>query len=180
MKVSENKLVTVEYKLFVKRPDDILEIMERASKYAPFIYLHGSGMAMPKFEELMEGKTANEEFEFTIECKDAHGEYSQENIIDLPFSVFTDEEEIDLEQFFQGAIVPLIDSTGQKINAEIVSINEDSITMDLNHPLAGEDLIFKGRVIDVKEPTEEDLRELLSCNCNGCKCSDNDCEGCQE
>jgi FKBP-type peptidyl-prolyl cis-trans isomerase SlyD len=179
MKISDNKLVTAEYQLFVKNSDGSLEMMEQTTADAPLRFLHGLGMMMPKFEELLQGKEAGDNFEFGIESKDAYGEYSKENIIELPVSVFTADGELDEERIFKGAIVPLVDNTGQRINAEIVSINESSVMVDLNHPLAGENLFFKGKILDVIEPTEEDLRALTSCNCGSCNCSENACGSCQ-
>lgn len=178
MKISENKLVTADYQLFVKNSDGSFELMEETTKSVPLHYLHGAGMMMPKFEELMEGKAAGENFEFLIAAKDAYGEYSKENIVELPVNVFTSDGEIDRDRIFKGAVVPLVDNTGQRINAEIVAIEENSVTVDLNHPLAGEDLFFKGKVIDVTEPTEAELQALTSCNCGSCNCSDNGCGSC--
>ena len=178
MKISENKLVTAAYQLFVKNANGSLELMEATTSELPLRYLHGLGMMMPKFEELMEGKMQGEDFEFSIAAADAYGEYSEENIIDLPMNVFTADGELDEERIFKGAVVPLVDSTGQRINAEVVAIDENSITVDLNHPLAGEGLFFKGRILDVRTPTEEELHSLTSCNCGSCNGSETDCGTC--
>ncbi|MDR1544325.1 MAG: FKBP-type peptidyl-prolyl cis-trans isomerase [Prevotellaceae bacterium] len=178
MQISENKLVTLEYKLFVKNSNGIMELMEETTEENPLKYFHGIGMMMPKFEELIAGKNAGENFEFSIASADAYGEYSKENIIELPHSVFAEDGEIDRDRIFKGAVIPLIDSTGQRINADIVSVNENTVTVDLNHPLAGEDLFFKGKIIDVHFPTEEELQALTSCNCGSCNCSANGCGNC--
>jgi len=178
MKISENKLVTADYQLFVKDSNGSLELMEETTPEFPLRYLHGFGMMIPKFEELMEGKMQGENFEFSIAAKDAYGEYSEENIIDLPMNAFTADGELDRERIFKGAVVPLVDNRGQRINAEIVSIGEDTVTVDLNHPLADEDLFFKGKILDIHTPTEEELHSLISCNCGSCACEDNDCGSC--
>ena len=178
MKISENKLVTAEYQLFVKNSNGSLELMEETTPEFPLRYLHGLGMMMPKFEELMEGKTQGENFEFAIAAADAYGEYSEENIIDLPMNVFTADGKLDEERVFEGAVVPLVDSTGQRINAEVVSVGENSITVDLNHPLAGEELHFKGKILGVHTPTEDELNSLTSCNCGSCNCEETDCGSC--
>jgi len=178
MKISENKLVTAEYQLFVKNANGSLDLMEATTPELPLRYLHGLGMMMPKFEELMEGKMQGEDLEFTIAAADAYGEYSEENIIDLPMNVFTADGKLDSERIFKGAVVPLVDSTGQRINAEIVSINEDTITVDLNHPLAGEELLFKGKILDIRTPTEDEIRSLTSCNCGSCNSEKTDCGTC--
>jgi len=178
MKISENKLVTAEYQLFVKNSNGSLELMEETKPNSPLRYMHGIGMMLPKFEEFMEGKMESENFEFSIAAKDAYGEYSEENIIDLPMNVFTADGELDKEKIFKGAVVPLIDNTGQRFNAEVVSIGENSVTVDLNHPLAGEELFFKVKIINVHTPTEEELRSLTSCNSGSCNNGNNNCGTC--
>jgi FKBP-type peptidyl-prolyl cis-trans isomerase SlyD len=178
MQVSDNKLVTVEYKLYVKNSDGSLELMEETTADNPLIYIHGTGTMMPKFEELMHGKNTDEKFEFSVACPDAYGEYSDENVLELPLDVFTADGSLDKERFFEGAIVPLVDSTGQRLNAEIVEIGQNSITVDLNHPLAGEDLFFTGKILDVHQPSEAELQSLTSCNCGSCNCAENGCGSC--
>jgi len=178
MKISENKLVTAEYQLSVKDSNGSFELMEETTPESPLRYMHGIGMMIPKFEELMEGKAAGENFEFSIAAKDAYGEYSYENIVDLPMNIFAANGELDTERVYTGAIVPLIDGTGQRINAAIVSVDEDTVTVDLNHPLAGEELHFKGKILDVRTPTEEELNSLTPCNCDSCNPSETNCGTC--
>jgi FKBP-type peptidyl-prolyl cis-trans isomerase SlyD len=177
MKISANKFVTVDYKLNVKTEDGTFELMEETAPNRPLQYFHGRGMMLPKFEEQMEGKVAGETFEFMIACDDAYGQSSADNIIDLPRNIFEQDGKIDAERIYNGAIVPLVDNEGQRINAEIVSVNSDSITVDLNHPLAGEDLYFSVVVRSVSEPTEEEFETMMRGNCGcGCGCNDSNCE----
>ncbi|MDR0829219.1 MAG: FKBP-type peptidyl-prolyl cis-trans isomerase [Prevotellaceae bacterium] len=176
MKISDNKLVTLEYQLFVQNSNGSKELMEETTAEKPLTYFHGLGMMMPKFEQNLFGREAGETFEFEVACADAYGEYSNDNIIELPYSVFSEDEVLDSDKVFKGAVVPLIDSTGQRINAEVVEIGKSSVTVDLNHPLAGEDLFFTGKIIDVHTPTEDELQALTSCNCGSCNCGN--CGGC--
>lgn len=177
MQISSNKLVTVEYQLYVKNNDGSLELMEETSHEAPLKYLHGVGMMLSAFERALEGKNAGDNFEFAIDCNEAYGERSEDNIIDLPMDVFTSDGELDTERFFKGAIVPLVDTNGDRINAEIVEIGVTDIKVDLNHPLAGENLLFKVKVLDVHTPTEEELHSMSSCGsgCSGCHHEESDC-----
>ncbi len=182
MQISNNKLVTVEYQLFVKNADGSLELMEQTTPDNPLKYFHGAGMMLPKFEEHLDGKSVGDSFEFHIDAKDAYGERSDENIIDLPMNIFTSDDTLDEERFFPGAIVPLVDTNGERINAEIVEIGSEEIKVDLNHPLAGEDLFFKVKVLDTHTPTEEEIAAMNSSGCSGCSSggcgSSNDSGGC--
>ncbi len=181
MDVKNNCLVTVEYELFVKNEDGSMELMEATTPENPLIYFHGVGAMLPAFEREMDGKKVGDTFEFSIPCDEAYGERSDENLVDLPLSVFSSDGKIDEERFFVGAIVPLVDSDGQRLQAEIVEVSQSAIKVDLNHPLAGEDLYFKGRILDSHEPTEEEINALNGGGCGGgCDCGSNDggCSGC--
>lgn len=182
MNISDNKLVILQYALNVKNDDGQLELMEETTPEQPLQYFHGMGMMLPKFEENLEGLTEGDKFEFMIPVAEAYGEYDESNIIDLPKNIFLLDGKFDDEKIFAGAIVPLADSEGNRLNAEVVEVKDDSVTVDLNHPLAGEDLYFTGRIISVTQPTDEELHAMMhhSCGggCNCGSCGDEGCSGC--
>jgi len=179
MEISENKLVTLDYKLFVKNEDGTMELMEETTADNPLVYIHGIGMMMPKFEELIAGNKLGDSFEFTILADDAYGQYSDDNVVDLPKTIFMQNGELNRERIFVGAIVPLVNASGDRISAEIVEIKDNEVRVDLNHPLAGEDLFFTGKVLDVHIPTESELSAMQGggCGCGGGSCSSEGC-GC--
>ena len=175
MKISANKLVSAVYELFVDGESGELELMERATNEAPLTFVFGVGMMLPKFEENLFGLTVGDKFEFTIENEDAYGLYNDENVIELERSVFEIDGKLDEEVVFEGNVVPLMDNEGNRLNAQIVEVTGSHVTVDLNHPLAGETLHFKGSVLEVREPSEEELAALSGgCGC-GCDCG-HDCE----
>lgn len=190
MKISENKLVILQYKLNVKNENGELELMEETTPERPLQYFHGMGMMLPKFEEHLEGLGEGDNFEFMLSVEDAYGERDDENVIDLPKNIFMIDDKFDTEKVFAGAIVPLVDNEGNRINAEIVEVKEETVTVDLNHPLAGEDLYFTGRIISVTQPTDEELHAMMHHGCGGgcnggcggdcsCEsCGDGSCSGC--
>jgi FKBP-type peptidyl-prolyl cis-trans isomerase SlyD len=72
---------------------------------------------------------------------------------------------------------------GQIINAQIAEITKDNVTIDLNHPLAGENLHFVGKVLNIREVTEGELKALHHRGCGGCHghcgdCGDGGCNDC--
>jgi FKBP-type peptidyl-prolyl cis-trans isomerase SlyD len=81
--------------------------------------------------------------------------------------------EIDNDMFFEGNAIPMMDSQGNHLNGVITEVKDNSVIMDFNHPLAGDDLFFKGTVVDVREATPEELANGLRSNC-----SPNSCGGC--
>ena len=82
MKISENKLVILQYKLSVKTENGELELMEETTPEHPLQYFHGMGMMLPKFEENLEGLGEGDKFDFMIPVVDAYGEYEEESVIE--------------------------------------------------------------------------------------------------
>lgn len=183
MKISANKFVSAEYELFVDGENDELELMERATSDQPLTFIYGVGMMLPKFEEKIFGLQAGDKFDFTIENEDAYGPYDDNNIIDLDRVVFEIDGKLDDSIVFEGNVVPLMDNEGNRINAQVVKITDSHVTVDLNHPLAGETLHFKGSILDTHEATDEEMAAMLGGGC-GCghehadACSDGSCSGC--
>lgn len=182
MKIESNTLVILQYKLNVKNEEGNLELWEETTPEQPLQYIHGLGMMLPKFEENLAGLTDGDKFEFMIPVAEAYGEYDDENVIDLPKQIFLIDGKFDSETVCEGAIVPLVDSEGNRINAEVVSVAEDSVKVDLNHPLAGEDLYFSGKIVSVTRPTDEELQAMMhphGCGgCHGGDCGDGCCSSC--
>jgi FKBP-type peptidyl-prolyl cis-trans isomerase SlyD len=82
---------------------------------------------------------------------------------------------VDEEMVFEGNVVPLMDNEGNRINAQVVSVSDTHVKVDLNHPLAGENLHFKGTVLEVREATEKELAALTGGGCGSCGCGDGGC-----
>ncbi|HOV84250.1 MAG TPA: FKBP-type peptidyl-prolyl cis-trans isomerase [Paludibacteraceae bacterium] len=175
MKIDVNKVVSAKYELFVEGENEgELELMERATEQEPLSFIYGVGMILPKFEEYLYGLEEGDDFEFTIDSEDGYGHYDKEDIIDLDRSIFETDGKLDNDVIFEGNVVTLMDNEGNRLPAKIVTITENYVTVDLNHPLADEKLHFKGTVLEVRDATEEELSSLSGCGC-GCE-ADCDCE----
>ncbi|MBP1675528.1 MAG: peptidylprolyl isomerase FKBP-type [Bacteroidetes bacterium] len=177
MKITANKSVSAEYELYVDgETEGELELMERATAEQPLSFIFGVGMMLPKFEEKLFGLSAGEKFEFTINNEDAYGPYEDENVIELDRTIFEIDGKLDTEVVYEGNVVPLMDNDGNRINAQVVEITDTFVKVDLNHPLAGENLHFKGSVLEVREATEKELNALTGGGCGGsCGCGDEGC-----
>jgi FKBP-type peptidyl-prolyl cis-trans isomerase SlyD len=171
MKITNNSVVNAEYELYVDGENGGLELMERATTEHPLNFIFGVGMMLPKFEQNLKGLEEGDNFEFTIENADAYGEYDDEAIVELDRAIFEIDGKLDEETVYEGNIVPLMDSEGNRLQAQVVSVTDSNVTVDLNHPLAGENLHFKGKILEVHEASDEELNALLG---NGCSCGD-DC-----
>ncbi len=179
MKITANKAVSAEYELYVDgETKGELELMEKATVHEPMSFIYGVGMMLPKFEENLFGMQAGDKFDFIINTEDAYGLYDDESVLDLDRTIFEIDGKLDEEMIFEGNVVPLMDSEGNRINAQVVTITDNHVKVDLNHPLAGENLHFKGSVLEVREATEKELAALMGGGCNGCGeggCDDGSC-----
>lgn len=171
------KFISTTYKLYVGETAQE-ELMEETDPRQPLMFISGVGMMLPKFEEQLNDLNVGDKYDFRLLCADAYGAYEQDNIIDLPRSVFEKNGELDTEIVFKGNVVPLIDSEGNQLNAEVVEVGRDAITVDFNHPLAGEDLHFVGEILDIHEATDADIARFGMHQCGGCNCSGSDCGDC--
>ena len=184
MKVENQKVVTLQYDLYVDGENGQEEVMEKATADAPLVYCHGEGMMLPAFERAMEGLAEGEAFDFRIPCEEAYGEYDTDGVLQLDKKMFYNGDgEFDSERVYVGAIVPMNTADGQIINAQIAEITKEHVTIDLNHPLAGENLHFVGKVLNIRQVTEGELKALHHRGCGGCggHCGGGDCSGdCQE
>ena len=136
----------------------------------------------PKFEENIFGLATGDKFDFTIENEDAYGPYEDENVLDLDRSIFEIDGKLDEEVVFEGNVVPLMDNEGHRINAQVVEVTDTHVKVDLNHPLAGETLHFKGSILEVREASEKELAALQGgggCGCGSGGCGDEGC-GCDD
>lgn len=183
MKINENKFVATSYELFVDGDNDgELELMEKATSEQPMKFIFGVGMMLKKFEDNLYGLEEGQQYEFTIPVEEAYGEYLDENVLDLDRSIFEIDGKIDERIIFAGNVVPLMDSEGNRLNAQVVEVTNSHVKVDLNHPLAGENLHFKGSILEVRKSSEKELVELLGggggCGCGSGGCGSDDC-GCE-
>ena len=73
----------------------------------------------------------------------------------------------------------MMDAEGRRLNGKVLDILEEAVQMDFNHPMAGNDLFFKGQVTEVRTATEEELNHGHVHQAGGCGCGSHEggCEG---
>jgi len=179
MKIGKNKMVSLTYDLHYD--DAAGELIEQATSEKPLSFVFGAGLMLPKFEEHLEGFEVGNPFEISLQDVDAYGELDENAIVDLPKHIFFIEGEFDEEIVSVGNTVPMMSTGGQRLNGLVLEITDDIVKMDFNHPLAGENLFFKGQITEVREATDEEIAATLSgggcgCGSGGCGCDDE--EGC--
>ena len=189
-----HKVVRATYELYIAGEDGKEELMEKATEEAPLVWCQGEKMMLPAFEAEMAGKEAGDSFDFTLKAADAYGEYFPEGLQELPKTMFFNGDgEFDEERVYVGAIVPMNTVDGQVVRAQVCEVTDDKVTIDLNHPYAGEDLHFTGKILDIRDVTEGELKALHHHGCgkccskksghcgqDGCEDCDKDCNGCEK
>ncbi|MFV0377313.1 MAG: peptidylprolyl isomerase [Mangrovibacterium sp.] len=176
MGISKNKMVSLTYDLRIGGAEG--ELIEQATAERPLTFLYGAGMMLPKFEALLEGMEQGKTFEIALACADAYGELDENAVVDLPKSIFILDGKFDDELISIGNTVPMMSSSGQRMNGIVLEVTDDIVKMDFNHPLAGEDLHFRGDILEVREASDEEIAATLSGGCgSGCGCGSGD-SGC--
>ncbi len=174
MQVSKQKVVSIDYTL----TDASGTVLDSSKGKAPLTYLHGVGGLIPGLEQALEGREQGEAFQVTIPPELAYGKRNEAMIQPVPRSNFSGVNELKEGMQFQ-ARTP----QGNHV-VTVTKVEEQTVTVDANHPLAGKPLTFDVNVAEVREPTEEELSHghvHAESGCGGnCSCGEGGCsdEGC--
>ena len=190
MKISTNKFVSLSYELTVGEGEE-KEVVEQATTESPLEFIFGTGSMLATFENNLDGLVADDAFNFVLTPEQAYGEYNEEHVIDLPRDMFEQDGEMNEDVVFVGNTIPMMDESGMRLNGMVLDITDETVKMDFNHLLAGESLSFVGKVLAVREATDEELAALVmpqggcGCGCGdeeesgcGCGCGDEEASGC--
>jgi FKBP-type peptidyl-prolyl cis-trans isomerase SlyD len=151
MIIANNTVVLCHYTL--REGTETGPLIESTEGGEPLGYIHGVGMMIPLFETNLAGKQAGAEFSFGIKAADAYGEYNADAAEEIPKAAFNLEGVVAADIFVEGEILPLEDQDGNQMQGIITQVNEETIVVDFNHPMAGVDLYFTGHVQSVREAT---------------------------
>ena len=163
MKIQKNAVVKMHYTVTTKTGDTI----DSSIGSDPISFIHGRGMLIPGLENQLQGKGKGYKNQLNIAAKDGYGERNEEAMHTLPKSGFRAENG---EELIVGMEVQLESENGPVL-AFVSEIQEKDVVVDLNHPLAGYDLIFDVEVLEVREATEEELNPKKEACCeDSCNC----------
>lgn len=176
MENKNNRFLSVSYTLYVNGEKG-KEQVEKTTPDKPFQFISGFGIALDAFEQQIIGLEKGAAFDFELTKEQAYGEYSKEHVLDLEREIFCINGHFDHEHIYPEAIIPLQNEEGNRFYGRVVEVGEEKVKVDLNHPLAGESLFFKGEVIENRDATEEEINHLMKHLTGGCGCNCDDCEG---
>ncbi|MCC7192233.1 MAG: peptidylprolyl isomerase [Phycisphaeraceae bacterium] len=147
MPIEKHKVVSLEYTLTGPKG----KVIDSSNGRGPLTYLHGVGGLIPGLERELEGKNPGDTFNVTIAPEDAYGQRDPNMVQQVPRSNFP-QKVIQVGQQFR-AQTP----NGQLRILTIVGFQDDKVTVDANHALAGLALTFDVKVVDVRDATEEEI-----------------------
>lgn len=174
MEQTPNKYMTVAYELYTEM-DGKMELTEQAPVEHPFQFITGMGFTLEAFEKNLINLNAGDKFDFTLSVDDAYGPHMPEGVQELPKSVFEINGKFDSEHIKEGLVIPMMNQQGERFNATVTEITENTVTVDLNHPLAGKELNFKGQVVVSRDATNQEIEDLVKMMTGGCG---GNCGGC--
>ena len=143
----------------------------------PLQFEVGAQQVIPGFEKAVEGMKKDEEKEFTLKVDEAYGPVKEEMVQEIPRDKLPAEPEPK-----EGMMLMMQAPTGQQIPAKITKVEDDKVTIDINHPLAGKDLTFSVKVVGVNDPEEAKAEETKEGSDTEKKdddgCKPDDCSSC--
>jgi len=147
MQIAKNKVAVIEYTL--KNNDG--EVLDTSEGGEPMAYIQGVGNLIPGLEDALEGKVVGDDVQVTIPPEKAYGIQNDDLVQVVERGVFQGVDDLQVGMQFQAQS----DDGVQVI--WIADINGDEVTIDGNHPLAGETLNFDVKVIEVRDASAEEL-----------------------
>ena len=147
MQVATNKAITIHYTLTNQAGD----VVDSSRDGDPLAYIHGIGALVPGLEKELEGKSAGDSVAVTVQPDDGYGHKTSELIQSVAKEAFAFDGEIEVGMRFEA-------ETDHGIElVEVIEVDDETVTIDANHPLAGEALNFDVNVMDVRDATDEEL-----------------------
>jgi len=166
MNIADKMYVEIEYTLTLESGQEI----DKSPEGQPLGFIAGTGQIIPGLEKALMGRVAGDSAKLVVEPEDAYGPVKDELFQEIPQNQFPGDVEVKPGMAFeaQGPNGPFMISV-TKIN------DNDTVTVDLNHPMAGKQLHFDVNVIEVREPSAEELAQAAASLSAGCACgSDSD------
>jgi FKBP-type peptidyl-prolyl cis-trans isomerase SlyD len=148
MKIEKGMVVTIEYTL----KDQQGTVWESSNGDEPWVYLHGFGGIIPGLEPELEGKQVGDQLQVTLSPEQAYGAYEHDLANTIPRSAFSD-----IENLHEGMRLSAQTNEGETHTVVVTQITEDTVTIDANHPLAGQSVLVDIEVKAIRPATADEL-----------------------
>lgn len=145
--IQDDTVVTLDYTL--KVDNDVVDSSEGSE---PIQFIQGHQQIIPGLEKTLYGMKVGESKQVVISPKEGYGELDESAYADIPRNEFS--SNIPLEE---GVALQLKDEDGEVLDAYIVKVGKNNVRLSFNHPLAGKELHFSVKVVDLRNATAEEL-----------------------
>ncbi|HVR63226.1 MAG TPA: peptidylprolyl isomerase [Polyangia bacterium] len=149
MKAAPHKVVTIAYTL----SDDAGEVLESSEGDEPLSYIHGAGNIVPGLERALEGKAAGESVHVVVPPDEAYGPRDPALVQTIPVRQIQTDDRTRIK--VGGRYKAWLPAGAAKV--EVTAIDGDQVSVDGNHPLAGQTLRFDVQVLSVRDATPQEL-----------------------
>jgi len=147
MKIAENKVVVLHYA--VSDSEDTL--IDSSYDHNPLAVIHGTGYLIPGLEEALTDRQAGDKFDVEVKADQAYGQRFDDYVQTVPKEMFAQIEDLEV-----GSQLRATTDDGEQ-TVIVIDVQEDEITVDGNHPLAGIDLKFDVEILEVRDATADEL-----------------------
>jgi len=148
MQISQNTVASIDYKL--KDADD--QVLDTSEGREPLTYLHGAGNLIPGLESALEGNEPGDSVSVSVDPSEGYGERDENLIQQVPKQAFEGVDQVESGMRFQAT-----DEQGERRIVTVTGVEGDEVTVDANHPLAGQSLNFEVNVVEVREASQEEI-----------------------
>lgn len=147
MQIDQNTVVSIHYTLTNSEGN----VMDSSVGQQPLAYLHGASNIIPGLENALTGKAVGDTLAVTVEPEQGYGEVREEMIQAVERSNFAGVDEIEVGMQF------MAQTPWGEQPVTVIGIEGDSVTLDGNHPLAGQTLKFDVEVVEIRSATDEEI-----------------------
>ncbi|TDR56225.1 FKBP-type peptidyl prolyl cis-trans isomerase /apo-metallochaperone SlyD [Halomonas ventosae] len=147
MQIAQNSVVAFHYTL----TNDSGEVLDSSEGREPLTYLHGAGNIIPGLEKQLEGRATGDKLQAKVSPEEGYGEVQPQLVQEVPRDAFQGVDSVEPGMQFQAQ------TQGGPLMVTVTSVEGDTVTVDGNHPLAGQALNFDVEIAEVREASEEEV-----------------------
>ena len=147
MQIAQDTVVAIHYTL----RNDAGDTLDASNTGEPLMYLHGNGNLIPGLERALEGRSVGDRLSVAVPAVDAYGEVDTDLVQDVPREAFRGIDDIEVGMQFQAQ------SNHGPRSVVVTKVTPELITVDGNHPLAGQNLNFEVEIAEIRAATREEL-----------------------
>lgn len=172
------EFMQVVYRLHTIDTDDHEEaVTEEVTADNPLTFVSGLGALLDPLEKALTEVPEGGTFDLTIPCSEAFGPFREDRVIAVAKREFEVDGQFNAARVHAGSVVPMQDEEGRQYQAVVLDVSTEEVTLDFNHPYAGMDLRYEGRMLTRREATAAEITQMLRLLAGESPCGGN-CGGC--